>query len=333
MKGDIRIVAGLLGRGEAMIRTERKYIEILRILKEHQEPMGAKRLSEMMAERGFVLSDRAVQYYLRYLDEMGFTEKVGNMGRILTPYGMTETESALVGERIGFIISRLERLAFRSTFDPVTQTGDVAYNLSIVPEERIDEVIDAFNAVVSARCGFFSAYRVLDQDPRVPDGGIGIITVCSITMDGVFQNRGIPVHMAYGGRLSVEHGEPIRFVDLIGYRGTTIDPLQLFISAGLTSVSSMIRNGTGTALANVREVPGAAEGQVRETVAQMRKSGFVFPVTMGTSPFNLPSDPYRISIVSYSGMNFVASIFEKKIPIRTEIGAGNIPFSRIMQVN
>jgi repressor of nif and glnA expression len=88
-----------------MIRTERKYIEILRILKEHQEPMGAKRLSELMAERGFVLSDRAVQYYLRYLDEMGFTQKVGNLGRILTPYGMAETESALVGERIGFIIS------------------------------------------------------------------------------------------------------------------------------------------------------------------------------------------------------------------------------------
>jgi len=28
-----------------------------------------------MAERGFVLSDRAVQYYLSYLDTMGFTEK------------------------------------------------------------------------------------------------------------------------------------------------------------------------------------------------------------------------------------------------------------------
>jgi len=35
-----------------MIRTERKYIEILRILKEHQDPIGAKRLSELMAERG-----------------------------------------------------------------------------------------------------------------------------------------------------------------------------------------------------------------------------------------------------------------------------------------
>ncbi|NYT16851.1 MAG: DUF128 domain-containing protein [Methanomicrobiales archaeon] len=314
-----------------MIRTERKYIEILRILKEHREPMGAKRLSELMAERGFVLSDRAVQYYLRYLDEMGFTEKVGNLGRILTPYGMTETESALVGERIGFIISKLERLAFRSTFDPVTQTGDVAYNLSLVPEERLDTALAAFDEVVRAGCGFFSSYRVIDDDPRIPEGSAGIMTVCSITMDGVFQGRGIPVKMAFGGRLAIEHGEPIQFVDLIGYRGTTIDPLQLFISAGLTSVGEMVSTGTGIALANVREVPAAAEKKVRETIAQMRKSGFIFPVTMGISPFNLPSDPYRLSIVSYSGMNFVAAVVEKGIPIRTEIGAGNIAFSKIVQ--
>jgi repressor of nif and glnA expression len=152
-------------------------------------------------------------------------------------------------------------------------------------------------------------------------------------MDGVFQGRGIPVRMAYGGRISVEHGEPIRFYDLIGYRGTTIDPLQLFISAGLTSISSVVVSGTGTALANVREVPAVAEGPVRETVAQMRKCGFVFPVMMGVSPFNLPSDPYRLSIVSYSGMNFVAYCFEKGIPIKTEIGAGNIPFSKIISRN
>jgi hypothetical protein len=314
-----------------MIRTERKYIEILRILKEHREPMGAKRLSEIMAERGFVLSDRAVQYYLRYLDEMGFTEKVGNMGRILTSFGLEETESALVGDRIGFIISKLERLAFRSTFDPVTSTGDVAYNLSIVPEERLDEVKSAFDEIIAARCGFYPGYRIIDRDSRVPPGSAGLMTICSITMDGVFQRRGIPVRMAYGGRLAMEHGEPLRFVDLIGYRGTTIDPLLLFITAGLTSLSTVAATGTGTGLANVREVPAAAESSVREVVAQMRKADFIFPVAMGTSVFNLVTDPYRLSIVAFSGMNYVANTFEKGIPIRTEIGAGNVPFSRMIQ--
>ena len=293
--------------------------------------MGAKRLSELMAERGFVLSDRAVQYYLRYLDEMGFTEKVGNLGRVLTPYGMEETESALVGERIGFIISKLERLAFRSTFDPVTATGDVAYNLSYVPEDRIDEVREAYDKIIAARCGFFSSYRIIEHDSRVPPGQVGIMTICSITMDGVFQRRGIPVRMAYGGRLAIENGSPVEFRDLIGYRGSTIDPLQLFISAGLTSLAGYVTTGTGIALANVREVPAAAETQVKEIISKMQGAGFVFPVTMGTRAFNLKFDPYRLSIVSFSGMNFIGYTVEKGIPIRTEIGAGNIPFSKIMQ--
>jgi repressor of nif and glnA expression len=249
---------------------------------------------------------------------------------VLTPYGMEETESALVGERIGFIISKLERLAFRSTFDPIAGSGDVAYNLSFVPEDRIEEVQEAYDKIIAARCGFFSSYRIVDRDPRIPPGQTGIMTICSITMDGVFQRRGIPVRMAFGGRLAIENGNPTEFKDLIGYRGSTIDPLQLFISAGLTSLSSYVDTGTGIALANVREVPAAAEPQVKEIISQMQGCGFMFPVTMGTRAFNLKYDPYRLSIVSFSGMNFIGYVVEKGIPIRTEIGAGNIPFSKIV---
>lgn len=316
-----------------MIRTERKYIEILRILKEHQEPVGAKRLSELMADRGFVLSDRAVQYYLSYLDSMGFTEKIGNLGRILTAAGFEESNNALVEDRIGFVISKLERLAYRSTFDPITGTGDVAYNLSIIPEESFERAIAAFDAVVKAGCGFFNSYRIIDRDPRIPSGSKGVITICSISMDGVFQRRGIPVKMAYGGRLEMESGTPQRFRDLIGYRGTTIDPLELFISSGLTSIYEYTKTTTGVALANVREVPGSAKSLVDETISHMNKCGFIFPVTMGCNVFNLPPNPYRISIVAFSGMNYIGNCVEQGIEIHTEIGAGNISFSKIMSIN
>ena len=316
-----------------MIRTERKYIEILRILKEHREPVGAKRLSELMAERGFVLSDRAVQYYLSYLDSMGFTEKIGNRGRILTPAGFLETDNALVDDRIGFIISKLERLAYRSTFDPETGTGDVAYNLSIVPTEILDRALGAFDEVIKAGCGFFNSYRILDHDPRVPQDCIGVITLCSITMDGVFQRNGIPVKMAYGGRLEIEENVPRRFRDLIGYRGTTIDPLELFISSGLTSINAFARTKTGIALANVREVPSSARSEVEETIRRMNDCGFIFPVTMGNQVFNLPDNPYRLSIVAYSGLNHIGNCVEQGIVIRTEIGAGNIPFSKVADIN
>lgn len=316
-----------------MIRTERKYIEILRILKEHREPVGAKRLSELMADRGFVLSDRAVQYYLSYLDSMGFTEKVGNLGRLLTPVGLEECNNALVDDRIGFVISKLERLAYRSTFDPETSTGDVAYNLSIIPEESFEKAIAAFDEVAKAGCGFFNSYRIIDHDPRIPPESVGVITLCSISMDGVFQRNGIPVKMAYGGRLDIESGTPTGFRDLIGYRGTTIDPLELFISAGLTTIHAFARTTTGIALANVREVPGTAKKEVDDTIRLMNKCGFIFPVTMGNNVFNLPDNPYRISIVAFSGMNYIGNCVEQDIEIRTEIGAGNIPFSKVIDPN
>jgi HTH-type transcriptional regulator, global nitrogen regulator NrpRI len=314
-----------------MIRTERKYIEILRILKDHSEPVGAKRLSEIMAERGFILTDRAVQYYLQYLDEMGFTEKVGNMGRILTDAGISETDCALVGDRIGFVISKLERLAYRTTFDPESGTGDVAYNLSMVPKDQEEQICSVFDEIIKAECGFFNSYKVLDNDPRVPPDSVGVITLCSISMDGVFQRNGIPVRMAYGGRLLIENGIPGTFLDLIGYRGTTIDPLQLFISAGLTSVRTLVRTKSGIGLANVREVPGPAKSRVEELITAMKQCGFVFPVSMGHDVLNLPPNPDRISIVSFSGMNYIANAVEQGLRISTEIGAGNIRFSKITE--
>lgn len=316
-----------------MIRTERKYIEILRILKEHQDPIGAKRLSELLAERGFVLSDRAVQYYLSYLDTMGFTEKIGNQGRLLTRAGLDESDNALVDDRIGFIISKLERLAYRSTFDPSTSTGDVAYNLSIVPLESFENVKSAFDEVVRAGCGFFNSYRIIDRDPRVPSGSVGIITLCSITMDGVFQRNGIPVKMAYGGTLEIDKGTPKQFKDLIGYRGTTIDPLELFISSGLTSISRYARTNSGTALANVREIPCSAKKEVEEMISLMNTCGFVYPVTIGNHVFNLPVNPFRLSIVAFSGLNYIGNTVEHGFEITTEIGAGNIQFSKVMEMN
>lgn len=314
-----------------MIKTEHKYIEILRILKDYREPMGAKRLSELLAERGYVMTDRAVQYYLRYLDTRGFTEKVGNQGRILTQTGIAETDCALVEDRIGFVISKLERLAFRSTFDPDTGTGDVAYNLTIVPDPILDQVTGTFDRVRDAGCSFFQSYSLVDRDSRIPPDHTGILTICSITMDGIFQHNGIPVKMAYGGTIRIEERKPVEFVDLIGYQGSTVDPLQLFINSGMTSIGSFVTGGTGILLANIRQIPGTAWDRASDLISRMQGCGFRFPLMMGTGKiFNLLSDPGRISLVSYSGMNSIGYAAEEGYSLKTEIGAGTIPFSRII---
>lgn len=303
----------------------------MRILSEQHDPLGAKRLSELMAERGFAMSDRAVQYYLQYLDEKGFTRKVGNKGRVLTTEGFSEAEDALVEDRMGYVISRLEQLSFNVSFNPETLTGDIAYNLTFVPYDEIKKVTRAYDEVIDRGCNFFKGYSITDNDPRLPQDTVGFISACSITMDGVLQNNGIGVDIVYGGRFRIADNKPVCFEDLIGYRGTTIDPLSLFINAGMTSLQSLIHTGSGVALANVREVTVQAKGRVDGIIDNMAECGFVRPIGIGTSPFNLRPNPYRLSIVFFSGMNLVANAVECGCNITTEIGAGIIPFSKIAE--
>jgi Uncharacterized protein conserved in archaea len=100
-------------------------------------------------------------------------------------------------------------------------------------------------------------------------------------MDGVFQHNGIPVKVAYGGTIQIEEKNPVRFMNIIGYQGSTVDPLQLFIGAGLTSITQYINSGSGLLLANVRQIPGAAEERGLSLISQMQDCGFRFPLYMG----------------------------------------------------
>jgi repressor of nif and glnA expression len=65
----------------------------------------------------------------------------------------------------------------------------------------------------------------------------------------------------------------------------------------------------------------------------MNSCGFVFPVALGNNVFNLPNNPYRLSIVAFSGLNYIGNTVEHGIKIQTEIGAGNIAFSKILDTN
>jgi len=46
---------------------ERKTVLILRILKEHREPVGARIIARHMQEEGILLSERTVRYHLRLM--------------------------------------------------------------------------------------------------------------------------------------------------------------------------------------------------------------------------------------------------------------------------
>lgn len=311
---------------------QRKLIEILRILHENQKPIGARLIADRMNERGYPIGERGVRYHLRILDERGLTERQGYDGRIITERGAKELENALVGDRTGFIITKIEKLIYDTTFDPRTKEGNVIINTSIIDKKDIDQVMETMEQVINDGYSFSPYLRILEEDTQsfdinIPQGKIGIATMCSITMDGILLKNGIPVSPKCGGLLEIKNRKPKGFEDVIVYTGTSIDPMKIFMSKKMTHVYDAVETGSGRILANLREIPGSAIIDAKKVLTLAMEEGIAGIAEIGEtgkSVQNAPVDSGKVGIVIYAGTNIIAAVEEKGIEVKT------YPISTIM---
>src|SRR5512136_838613 len=139
--------------------SQRRLIEILRVIESAGSPVGARAISDSLSSRGYDLGERAVRYNLKILDGLGFTRKEGYSGRVLTALGSRELGCALVDDRIGFVNTRIEEYMFRTSFDPKTGRGDVIANTSIVDKADGDKILEMIGRAYDA--GYTISRRVL----------------------------------------------------------------------------------------------------------------------------------------------------------------------------
>jgi repressor of nif and glnA expression len=310
---------------------ERKLIEIMRVIHESDKPIGARAIADELNNRGYDIGERAVRYHLRILDERGFTRKHGYAGRTLTELGESEMNDALIGDRFGFVISRIEEMAFRTTFNPETGDGVVPVNISYFDRDDLETVIDVVSYI--AHSGYMISPRVKiieEEDDLVflPPGKVGIATVCSVTFDGLLLKAGIPVEPSYGGILQIENRKPSRFLDLISYSGTSIDPIQIFMKRKPTSVLEVVEKGEGKILANVRQINSSAYDRVAEIIKLAEKAGLggFFPSGEIDEPLlGAPIEIGKFGIAIVGGINGICALEETGIKIETN------PVSMIME--
>ena len=84
---------------------------------------------------------------------------------------------------------------------------------------------------------------------------VGLGTICSVTINGIFLKAGIPIASRFGGVVETDNGTPRRFVSLISYDGSSLDPLEVFIKSKMTDVSGAAAGRAGKVLASFREIP------------------------------------------------------------------------------
>lgn len=305
--------------------SQRRLIEILRVIESAGSPVGARAISDSLSSRGYDLGERAVRYNLKILDELGFTKKRGYSGRMLTPLGSRELGDALIDDRIGFVNTRIEEYMFRTSFDPRAGRGDVIANTSIVDKANAEEVIEILGQAFDAGYTISRRVLVLDEGESlstldVPAGAIGIATLCSITLDGMLMKRGIPVLTSYAGLAEIKDKQTSDFTDLIAYAGSSLDPIKVFMSRRATSVAEAVFKGTGTVLANVREVPVAAAKLVRELLDESRSAGLGGLIKIGEQSepvLGCPVGTGKIGIALYAGVNGLVAAEELGAKIKT----------------
>ncbi|NIN94525.1 MAG: DUF128 domain-containing protein [Anaerolineae bacterium] len=318
--------------------TQRKVVAILKVLSESSEPLGSITIARELESHGVRLSERTVRYHLRIADERGFTRPMGRDGRMITPEGVQELNSALASEQVGFIVERLALLAYQTTFDPQTRSGQVGINTSLFPKDRFKKALramkEAFSSglCVSERVGIATEGEKLG-DVVVPEGKIGLATVCSATINGVLLKAGIPMDSKFGGILEVRNSTPRRFVAIINYAGTSLDPSGAYIKAKMTRVREAAITGTGKILANFREVPAPAKPQVESILAELKTAGIGGVVRVGETSEPLCQIPVgldTIGIILLGGMNPVAAAEEVGIEADNVLEAGTAEFESLV---
>ncbi len=314
--------------------TDRKMMEILRILADRSEVLGAKTIAEELRKKGYDLGERAVRYHMRILDEKGFTERIGYAGRRITAEGIKELEKGLIYDQVDFIFSKFEDMMYQTTLDPETGLGKVVVNTSTFSydNELMDIIKNIFNKGISV-----SPYvRITTPNSENETDQMEMETICGTTIDGMLLKAGIPVVPRYGGLVEIEDHIPKSFTELIAYKKTSMTPLEAFTDREMTSVLGVLENGNGDIPANFRLIPANARDDAINQFSKLQEigvSGLIKIGKPGESVLGISVDEDMVGISVIGGISPLCAAKEAGYEVNIKMAENTVEFSEMEAIS
>lgn len=334
------------GSGDRTVRglgadAERKIVSILKVLNESSEPLGSTAIARELERYGIFLNQRTVRYYLKWTDERGYTRPLGHDGRMLTPKGLEEQKNALAPQQIGFILDKLQMLAFNTTFEPQKRAGLVPIDVSLIDKDRFRDARGVMADFIKSGLCLTEMVAIAGEGEKlgpvvIPPGKVGLGTVCSVVVNGLLLKSGVPVESRFGGVLEVENGKPKRFVAIINYSGTSLDPSEQYVRARMTSVTETVRTGNGKILSSFCEIPSPTRSLVEKKVAQLKQAGICAVYVLGNAGepvCQISVGVNRVGMVLLGGLNPMAAVVESGIPVENIAECGLIEYGELRRLS
>ncbi len=324
--------------GQETQQVERKVLSILKVLRDSKEPLGARVISHRLKNLGVDLGERAVRYHLQILDERGLTRIIGRKdGRLITPSGLNELQNALVGDRVGSAMARIETLTCQISFEPEQRVGNVPINVSLFPADRFNRALEAMSDIYRSQLYFSDLVAVAGEGDRlgevtVPKGEVGLATISGIMISGILLRSGIPLDFEFAGVLQIRDRECVRFIDLISYTGSSLEPSEIFIASKMTSVGGVIREGNGKIIADFCEFPALALSRAEAVIKQLETVGITGLSRIGgvgETVCETPVGMSKVGIILSDGLNLVAVAAEAGIEVKNHAMSGVIDFKKL----
>jgi HTH-type transcriptional regulator, global nitrogen regulator NrpRI len=301
--------------------SRKKIISILNILHDTGKHLGSTKIAQKLQDTGVELSQRTVRHYLSKTDKDGLTQGFGKKGRIITPKGEEELKSSFVINKVGFVASKIDNLTYQMDFSLRKQSGKIILNISTIDQRDLKKAIPQLQQVFRAGLGMGRYTAIINPGEKfgktmIQNGKVGIGTVCSVTINGIFLHEGIHITSRFGGLLELNKGRPVRFTEIINYDGSSIDPLEVFIKGGMTSVNQAVLTGNGRIGASFREVPSVAipfVDKLRKKMDKIGLGGILLVGRPGQPLLDIPVAEGRAGMVVAGGLNPLAAIEESGV--------------------
>jgi len=161
---------------------------------------------------------------------------------------------------------------------------------------------------------------------------VGLGTICSVTINGIFLKAGIPVASRFGGVVETANGKPLRFVSLISYEGSS-----LILSKCSSEQDDRSLQGRGRGpRQDTRQLPGDPRGMSGqgEKLARTLEDRGIRGILLIGSPnkplLEVPVGIDRAGIVIVGGLNPVAVLEEHGIATESKAMSTLFEYSHLV---